>query len=116
MLGRIVLYVHDVDAVTRFYERHFGFVITRKEGDRIVELSMPSGGASLMLHPAAKSQKKGQSLVKLVFDVSDVETFRRDAQAQGLDFGPLHAAEGYVFCNGRDPAGNPIQISSRAFR
>ncbi|HEX8049272.1 MAG TPA: VOC family protein, partial [Rhizobium sp.] len=29
---------------------------------------------------------------------------------------PLHQADGYVFANAKDPSGNPIAISSRAFR
>ena len=37
VLGRILLYVRDIEAVARFYALHFGFRIQRDEGDRIVE-------------------------------------------------------------------------------
>ena len=61
-------------------------------------------------------QGAGQSQVKLVFDVEDVAAFRAEAETGGLVFGPIHQADGYDFSNARDPAGNPVQISSRAFR
>lgn len=116
LLGRVLLYVHDIEAVAQFYETYFGFVAQCRDGDRIVELRSPAGGASLMLHQAARSQKPGQSLVKLVFDVADVEEFCSTCRRNGFDFGAIHRADGYVFANGRDPAGNPISVSSGAFR
>ena len=115
-LGRVVLYVRDVEATIDFYERHFGFKPLRQDGDRIVELLASDGGANLMIHPAGKAQKMGQVLVKLGFDVEDVEAFRDKCAGEGLEFGPLHQADGYVFANAKDPSGNPIAISSRAFR
>ncbi len=113
-LTRIILYVKDIEAMVQFYETHFGFVSHRDPADRIVELR--GSGASLMLHPAAKSQKMGQALVKLVFDVEDVEAFRARAAKEGLNFGKVHAGDGYVFANAKDPCSNSIQVSSRAFR
>ncbi|MDE1993334.1 MAG: VOC family protein [Rhizobiaceae bacterium] len=115
-LGRLVLYARDVEATVDFYERYFGFKPLRRDGDRIVELLAPDGGASLMIHPAAKSQKMGQVLVKLVFDIKDVEAFRDACAKEGFEFGPLHRADGYMFANAKDPCGNSISISSRAFR
>ncbi|MDL2405439.1 VOC family protein [Rhizobium calliandrae] len=115
-LGRIILYARDVEATIGFYEKHFGFKPLRQAGDRIVELLAPDGGANLMVHPAAKTQKMGQSSVKLVFDVELVEAFRAKCASGGLEFGPLHQADGYVFANAKDPSGNSISISSRAFR
>jgi len=115
-LGRLILYVRDVEATIRFYEKHFGFKPHRQAGDRIVELLAPDGGANLMIHPAAKAQKMGQSLVKLVFDVEHIEAFRTKCAEEGLEFGPVHQADGYAFANAKDPSGNSISISSRAFR
>ena len=116
LLGRIVLYAKDVESTVAFYEKHFGFHARREEGDRFVELVSGDGGASLMIHPAAKRQKSGLSMVKLVFDVADVEAFAARRKANGLSFGSLHQADGYVFANARDPAKNSISVSSRAYR
>lgn len=114
-LNRIILYVRDVEACVAFYERHFGFRALRLPGDRIVEL-VAASGANLMLHAAAKGVKLGQVGVKLVFDVEDVEGFRERAANDGLVFGPTHLADGYAYANAKDPSGNNIQVSSRAFR
>jgi predicted enzyme related to lactoylglutathione lyase len=115
-IGRILLYVKDVKKTVAFYERHFDFGVQPLPDDRIVELVCPNGGANLMIHQAGKAQKKGQSTVKLVFDVEDVEAFAKVSAKNGLDFGKLHKADGYVFANAKDPNNNPISISSRAFR
>lgn len=115
-LNRLILYARDVEETVAFYERHFGFRALRLPGDRIVELLAPGGGATIMVHPAAKGVKTGQVTVKLVFDVEDVAGFRTTSAAQGLAFGPVHRADGYSFANAKDPCGNNIQVSSRAFR
>jgi len=75
-----------------------------------------NGGATLLLHKAGKAQKLGQVAVKLVFDVENVRAFSKAAAAKGLKFGTVHKADGYEFANAKDPDGNSIQISSRAFK
>lgn len=102
-LNRLVIYAGNVEEMARFYEKHFGFTTTRLPGDRIVELVAQDGGANIMLHPAAKGQRGGQSIVKLIFDVEDVEAFCRRCAENGLEFGVLHQADGYVFANAKDP-------------
>ena len=115
-LNRIILYVKDVERTIAFYESYFGFRAEYEEGDRIVELVSAGGGAALMIHKAGKAQKTGQAQMKLVFDVEDVEAFIARCREKGLDFGVVHQGNGYVFANARDPSGNPISVSSRAFR
>ena len=117
VLGRVLLYVRDVETVAEFYARHFGFRILRTPGDRIVELESPGGtGANIMLHPLGRGRKGGQTVAKLVFDVPDVDSFCARAAAQGLAFGAIHKGDGYTFANVKDPAGNSVSVSSRAFR
>ena len=111
MFGRVVIYARDVEAMVAFYCGTFGFEVLRMPGDRIVELRHPGGGAAILLHPAGKAQKMGQVLVKLVFDVEDVAGFA----AVHPVFGGVHQVDGYCFANGKDPMGNSVQVSSRAF-
>jgi predicted enzyme related to lactoylglutathione lyase len=111
-----VLYAQDVEATLRFYEKHFGFQASREAGDRIIELMSRDGGANLMIHPAAKGQRGGQSTVKLVFDVADVEAFCSACAKDWLEFGAIHQANGYSHANAKDPSKNSISVSSRAFR
>ncbi|MEM6390531.1 MAG: VOC family protein [Pseudomonadota bacterium] len=114
-LGRLVIYTHKIEEMAAFYARHFGFESVTLPGDRITELRAASGGASILLHPATARQKEGQAMIKLVFDVADVPAFCAQAAARGLRFGAIHQADGYVFANARDPGGNRVQVSSRAF-
>ena len=115
-LKRLVLYCRSVPEMARFYEAHFGYRAVQWEGDRIVELVPPGDGVCLMLHPAAKGMRPGQALVKLVFDVKDIPRFHATCRKNGLEFGPIHQADGYEFANAKDPCQNSISISSRAFR
>jgi catechol 2,3-dioxygenase-like lactoylglutathione lyase family enzyme len=112
-LTRILLYVRNVEKTVQFYTDVFGFDVLRAEGDRIVELIDPVGGANLMLHPAAKGQKMGQSAVKLVFSMQDVEVFCAQSARAGFPFGPIHRTADYAFANAKDPDGNSISVSSR---
>ena len=115
-LGRLIIYTKKIDAMVEFYCGHFGYEAIRIDGDRIVELRPSGGGASILLHPASKGQREGQSLVKLVFDVEDVFAFCERARQAGLTFGKIHQADGYCFANAKDPSNNSVSVSSRAFK
>ncbi|WP_306145457.1 VOC family protein [Roseibium sp. MMSF_3412] len=115
-LNRIILYVRDVDISASFYAFFFGFKVQTTPTDRITELVPENGGVHLLLHKAGKAQKLGQVAVKLVFDVRDVSAFREQAAKKGLKFGTIHKADGYEFSNSKDPDGNALQVSSRAFK
>ena len=114
-LGRIIIYTKKLEEVAAFYSKHFGFEILHLEGDRIIELVSKGTGANILLHPMSDGRKEGQTLVKLVFDVKDVEAFCRLSKKRGLNFGSIHRADGYCFANAKDPAKNSVSISSRAF-
>jgi hypothetical protein len=111
-LARVVLYVKDIPKVAHFYQRHFGLLPLPSAKADWLELAPPSGGCAVALHQAAKSQKSGAAM-KLVFGVRDVRGFVARSAPKGLKFGPVHAAPGFEFANGKDPAGNAISISNR---
>ena len=115
-LNRLILYARDVEQTVAFYERHFGFRALRLPDDRIVELVAQGGGANIMVHAAAKGVRTGQVTVKLVFDVEDVSGFCEKSARNGLVFNAEHPADGYSYANAKDPCGNNIQVSSRAYR
>lgn len=116
MLGAIILYARDMQKSASFYSRHFGFQTTGEVVEGLIELTTTDGGASILIHQAAKSVKLGQVGVKLCFHVADIESFKAHAATQGLAFGATHQANGYAFANAKDPDGNSVSISSRAFR
>ena len=111
----IVLYVKDVPKVSVFYQGHFGFRALPSDLVGWQPLVSPSGDCSLALHQAAKSQKSGAAM-KIVFSVPDVARFIAERQRHGLKFGAIHQANGYVFSNAKDPAGNSISVSDRVYR
>lgn len=98
-----------------FYLRHFGFVPVPSSISGWQLLTNAEGGCSIALHQAAKSQKSGAA-IKIVFSVPDVKTFIAKAKKQGFEFGAIHEAHNYCFANAKDPAGNSISISDRAYR
>ena len=111
---RIILYVKDIPKVAAFYEEHFGLVTLPSTEHGWLELKSASGGCTIALHQAAKSQKSG-SAVKIVFGTQDVRRFVAERSQAGLKFGPIHEAEGFEYGNAKDPAGNSISVSSRGF-
>ena len=115
-LNRLILYARDVEGTVAFYEKYFGFQVLRLPGDRIVELVALRGGANILVHAAAKGVRTGQVTIKLVFDVEDVPGFCARSAGNGLMFSAAHLADGYSYANAKDPCGNIIQVSSRAFR
>ncbi len=115
-LGTIIIYARNMQATADFYCRHFGFTTTGEAHEGLIELFAPAGGAGILVHQAAKSVKLGQVGVKLSFHVEDITAFIQQAGENGLEFGPVHQANGYSFANAKDPDQNAISISSRAFR
>jgi len=115
-LGTIILYARDMQKTAAFYRDHFGFGTSGEVREGLIELWATGGGAGILIHQAAKSVKLGQVGVKLSFHVQDIERFMAAAASKGLMFGAVHAASGYQFANTKDPDGNSVSISSRAFR
>lgn len=114
-ISRILLYVRDPERIADFYALHFGFVRQPQVHDDLIEIVSAPGNFSLLLHQASKGHRSGQTCIKIVFDVDDIEGFKAAAAKKGLKFGITYQGEGYAFANARDPAKNPIQISRRAF-
>ena len=115
-LSVIIIYAKEMRKTAEFYQKYFDFVSTGKVVDGLIELTAQHGGASILIHQAAKSIKLGQAGVKLMFDVEDVEAFKKKSLELGLQFGSTHMANGYSFSNVKDPDNNSVCISSRAFR
>lgn len=114
-VSRIILYVRDIPKIAAFYQTHFGLKPLTSAHDGWLELDAPRGGSRIALHRAAVSQKRG-SEIKIVFAVRDVTKFVQERAAFGLKFGVVHKTGSHEFANGRDPAGNSIQVSSRGLK
>jgi predicted enzyme related to lactoylglutathione lyase len=116
ILNKIMIYARDMQKTSAFYQLYFGYALAPHQTEGLIELASAHGGANILIHQAAKSVKTGQVTVKLVFDVKDVEAFKKKSAKLGLEFGATHQAEGYAFANAKDPDKNSVSISSRAYR
>ncbi len=112
----ILLYAKSMQATAEFYQKYFGFISTGEVIEGLIELKSQNRGAKILIHQASKGIKLGQVSVKLMFDVEDIESFKKESAARGLKFGSTHHANGYSFANTKDPDKNSVAISSRAFR
>ncbi|WP_432240185.1 VOC family protein [Herbaspirillum robiniae] len=116
LLNTILLYARNPAASAAFYRTHFGFDTSGEMIEGLIELNAPDGGTQLLIHQAVKSLRQGQACVKLMFSVRDVDGFKERSAQRGLAFGSTHQANGYRFANAKDPDGNSVAISSRAYR
>lgn len=116
-LNTLILYARQPERTAAFYALHFGYRALEPL-DGVTELCPPEGsnGVRLLVLQAAKSIKLGHVGIKLVFSVADVEAFKAASAERGLHFGSTHTANGYCFANAKDPDGNSVSVSSRAFR
>ena len=110
-ITRIVLYVKNVEKSAEFYQRVFELKPVGLPEKGWIELG--AGGCNIALHQAAKTAGFRRAAAKIVFGVKDVAKTRKLLEKRGLKLGPIHTSPHSTFCNGRDPEGNHLSISSR---
>ncbi len=108
-LRRIILFTSNLDALGLFYRQVLGLPLLNKEKGWI---ELHAGPCTLALHQGAATP--GQRPPKLVFFAGDVSAARDLLIQRGArGMGKVLAAGAFEMCNGKDPDGNPFQISSR---
>lgn len=106
-LARVILFTAQMDAMTRFYRDVMGLkCITDEKGWK----EFAAGGARIALHSGPSSP--GRKGPKIVFHAKDVVAMRTKLVARGAKFGKVGEGE-FHLCDGKDPDGNPIQLSNR---
>jgi catechol 2,3-dioxygenase-like lactoylglutathione lyase family enzyme len=107
-LARVILFTGQMEAMSRFYGQVLGMeLVTEEKGWR----EFAAGGATIALHSGpASSGRKGP---KIVFQADDVAAMREELVARGAKFGKVRQGEQFCLCDGKDPDGNPIQLSNR---
>jgi len=107
-MARVILFTPQMEAMSRFYGEVLGLKrVCEEPGWR----EFAAGGIRIALHsgPAAP-RSKGP---KLVFHARDVAGLRQTLTERGARFGKVRQAGHFCLCDGRDPDGNPVQLSSR---
>src|ERR1700694_2681186 len=107
-LARVILLTGQIDAMSRFYREVLGLKqITNEKGWR----EFAAGGTRIALHSGPSSP--GRKGPKIVFHAKDVAALREKLVARGASFGKVRKGDVYCLCDGKDPDGNPIQLSNR---
>ena len=107
-MARVILFTGQLDAMSRFYGEVLGLKQVTNE-DRWCEFA--AGGARIALHSGPASP--GRKGPKIVFHAKDVAALRARLVARGARFGEVRQGEVFCLCDGKDPDGNPIQLSNR---
>lgn len=107
-LARVILFTGQMEKMSEFYGTVLGLAqVTNEKGWR----EFAAGGARIALHSGPSSP--GRKGPKIVFHARDVAAQREKLVARGAKFGKLRQGEVYCLCDGKDPDGNPIQLSDR---
>ncbi len=107
-LARIILFTARMEAMTSFYRDILGLKqVTDEKGFR----EFAAGATRVALHSGPASP--GRKGPKIVFRSKDVAVLRAKLVARGAKFGKVNQGDTYCLCDGRDPDGNPIQLSDR---
>lgn len=106
-MARVILFTGQMHAMSQFYGEVLGLKqVTSEPGWR----EFAAGGARIALHSGAASP--GRKGPKIVFYVEDVAAIREKLVARGAKFGKVREGE-LCLCDGKDPDGNPVQLSNR---
>ena len=107
-MARVILFTAQMDAMSKFYGEVVGLkLISQEKGWR----EFDAGGATIALHSGPSSP--GRKGPKIVFYAKDVAAARTKLVARGAKFGEVRQGEVLCLCDGKDPDGNPIQLSNR---
>jgi len=107
-LARIILFTGQMEAMSRFYGEVLGLTpVPNEKGWR----EFAAGVATIALHSGPSSP--GRKGPKIVFYAKDVAAMREKLVARGAQLGKVREAGTFRLCDGKDPDGNPIQLSSR---
>jgi len=107
-IARVILFTPQMEAMSNFYGNVLGLKqITAEPGWR----EFAAGGVTIALHSGPASP--GRKGPKIAFHALDVAAQRATLIARGARFGKVREGEVFTLCDGKDPDGNPIQLSNR---
>ena len=107
-VARIILFTAQMEAMSHFYGAVLGLkLISEEKGWR----EFTAGAVSIALHSGPSSP--GRKGPKIAFKAVDVAAARAALVARGAKFGKVRQGDPLCLCDGKDPDGNPIQLSNR---
>ena len=107
-LARIILFTAQMEKMCHFYG---SILCLPRVTDDPGWKEFDAGSTTIALHSGPPSPgKKGP---KIAFFAEDVSALRETLVARGATFGKVKQGEIFCLCDGKDPDGNPVQLSSR---
>jgi catechol 2,3-dioxygenase-like lactoylglutathione lyase family enzyme len=107
-MARVILFTAQIDKMSKFYGEVLGLKqVTNEKGWR----EFAAGAAAIALH--SRPSSPGRKGPKIVFHAKDVAALRETLVARGATFGKVRQGDIFHLCDGKDPDGNPIQLSNR---
>jgi catechol 2,3-dioxygenase-like lactoylglutathione lyase family enzyme len=107
-MARVILFTGRMDAMSKYYGEVLGLkLVSSEKGWR----EFAAGGVNIALHSGPASP--GSKGPKIVLRAADVAATRGTLAARGAKFGKVRQGEVFCLCDGKDPDGNPIQLSDR---
>jgi catechol 2,3-dioxygenase-like lactoylglutathione lyase family enzyme len=107
-MRRIVLFTHDMPRMMAFYGDVLGLPLLKDESGW---KEFDANGCIIALHNG--SSQVGKRPPKIGFWAPNVAAAREALIARGAKVGKVLSGGGLTRCEGKDPDGNPYQISSR---
>ena len=108
-LKRIILFTPDMPRLTGFYRDVLGL---RLKIDEPSYKEFDAGGCGIALHNG--TSRVGARPPKLSFATEDITAARATLITRGAKLGEVKSGAGLSRCEGKDPDGNPFQLSSRS--
>ena len=106
--ARVILFTNQMEAMSKYYGEVLGLKqVTNEKGWR----EYAAGGATIALHSGPPSP--GRKGPKIAFYAEDVAALREVLVGRGAKFGKVREGEILSLCDGKDPDGNPVQLSNR---
>jgi len=107
-MARVILFTPQMEAMSNYYGSVLGLKqVTEEPGWR----EFAAGATTIALHSGPASP--GRKGPKIVFHADDVSALRATLVGRGAKFGKVHEGEAFTLCDGKDPDGNPVQLSNR---
>jgi catechol-2,3-dioxygenase len=108
-IKRVIIFTRRMAEMMKFYGDVIGL---RQLTDEADWKEFQAGGCNLALHKGTSAI--GSHPPKLVFYARDVAATRTELLRRGATLGKVKSGKGPDMCDGRDPDGNPFQISNRS--
>jgi catechol 2,3-dioxygenase-like lactoylglutathione lyase family enzyme len=107
-LARVILFTSQMEKMSQYYGEVLGLeIVSEEKGWR----EFSAGAVSIALHSGPSSP--GRKGPKIVFYAKDVAALRKTLVSRGAKFGEVRQGPMLCLCDGKDPDGNPIQLSDR---